>query len=204
MGICILKEDHPLRVQFGPGLVIHAAREYIYGGYTRYIPGGGSERIPEQKRVTVACGGAVSRLYDRKDSRYVSDYLVPNTTPITCRNCLRRLGMDEDYKASNVRYVVFNNKTEEYYRHSRYSCSWVNHMLDATLYKVKPAAEKHTKRLYYVNKDGKDITRDEYLKVIQRERQLGIRPNTVRTVTRKSPIYDVITITINIEVQDNE
>jgi len=204
MGTCILKEDHPLRVRFGPGLAVHAAQEYTFGGFQRFVTGGGLVTVPEQKRITIACGGIPSRLYEKGSANIKRKHIMPNTTSITCKKCLKALGMDDEYKPSTTRYVVYDNEAEEYYRHSRYSCSWVKHMLDATLYKVRAAAEAHTKRIYYVNAEGNDITRDEYHKVLKRERGLRIHPNSVRRVNRKSPRYDVVTININIEVQDEK
>jgi len=186
MGTCILKEDHPLRVRFGPGLAVHAAQEYTFGGFQRFVTGGGLVTVPEQKRITIACGGIPSRLYEKGSANIKRKHIMP------------------EYKPSTTRYVVYDNEAEEYYRHSRYSCSWVKHMLDATLYKVRAAAEAHTKRIYYVNAEGNDITRDEYHKVLKRERGLRIHPNSVRRVNRKSPRYDVVTININIEVQDEK
>jgi hypothetical protein len=201
MGICVLKQDHPFRIQFGPNLVVHAAREYTYGGFYRstykYNSGNRSkEYIPEQKRITLACSRGAWK-YTETDEN-MKNYLVPNNTPITCKSCLKKLGMDEDYEPSNVRYVVKDNETEEYYRHG-YGCSWVENILDATLYKVKHGAENHTRRYVYADDKGNQLAYNKFAKLREIDKEKAQRYKRTRI---KSPRYDVVTITIDIKVQD--
>jgi len=189
--VCILKQDHPLRVQFGPGLVVHAARQDMYGGFYRYrYTSSESELVPKRKIVCIPCKNRYSL---KEQGLFADNYLVPNTTPITCKLCLKRLGMSEE-KASPVRYVIIDNETGEYYKHARYSCSWVQDMLDATLYKMRHPAEQHTKRRFWEDCEGNEISRDEYQKLVKKGKK-------VNTTYKKSPRYDVLTVTINLNVE---
>lgn len=186
MTICILKTDHPIRVQFGHGLVIHAAREQKCGGFNRYVYDNDSrltkvEYVPPTTRIYVACS------YCKVEERHI----VANNSAITCKQCSKRLGLDK-VKASPERYVVVNTETGEFYKNSRHCSNWIDDILDATLYKVKGVAEKLTTQRYYVNGDGNEVTFSEYLKLRGKDKGAAER-------RRKNPNRNMRTVTITVD-----
>lgn len=186
MAVCTLKTDHPIRVQFGPGLVVHAAQKNKYGGFhtTKFSISGGSESkyVEPTTRIYVACG----RWHvDKK-------HIIANTTSITCKKCAKKLGFIE-HKASPKRFVVKNNETGEYYKKG---CSnWVEDILDATFYKIKAVARKKTERVCYRDVDGNEISRNEFLKHDPETR--GFEGFSIGR--KKNSKYDVRTVTITVD-----
>ena len=184
MSFCRAIPDHPIRVQFGKGLVIHAARKETCGGYDRrdYTgPGVKIIHISEREVVRIAC-----RWED-----IPKEYVVKNTTPITCKQCLKALGMFEK-EASPKRFVVKRRDTGEYFQKKRHCPKWVDNILDATMYKVKPAAESHTKRVFYRDTDGNEVPYGEYCKRQKTDEQI------IRTIEKHSN-YEVKTVKITVE-----
>lgn len=186
MAVCTLKTDHPIRVQFGSGLAVHAAQKNKYGGFhtTKFSIGGGSETkyVEPTTRIYVACG----RWHvDKK-------HIVANTTSITCKKCAKKLGFIE-HKVSPKRFVVKNNETGEYYKKG---CSnWVEDILDATFYKMKAVAEKKTEMTCYRDGGGNEISRDEFFNHSHETRT----SKGMRIGRKKSSKYDVRTVTITID-----
>ena len=187
MTFCTKELDYPLRAQFGFGLAVHAARMQEVGGHHRgFRDASGklqSERVPVTEEVRIACS------WRKKASK---GDLVPNNTTITCKQCSKKLGMVE-LESSPKRFVVVDNETGEYYKHARHSCNWVKDILDATLYKVKSPAERHTERAFFEDAEGNQLTYAEYNKRRKTEER-GLNRSR-----RKSPRYDVLTITISID-----
>lgn len=187
MAYCTKELDHPLRAQFGFGLAVHAAHMQKVGGHHRsFLDDNGkriSERVPVTDEVRIACS------WRKKTSK---KNLVSNNTTITCKQCSKRLGMVE-LESSPKRFVVVDNETGEYYKHARHSCNWVKDILDSTLYKVKSAAERHTERTYFEDAEGNQLTYKEYGERRKAEEK-GLNYSS-----RKSPRYDVLTITISID-----
>jgi hypothetical protein len=180
--------DYPLRVQLGPGLVVHAASIRKVGGYyTRKadpLTGilGESYQVPVTEEIYIACRRY--GVYHPNKIKIEEKYLVANTEAITCKACAKAMGMDET-RTDPIRYVIFKKSTGEYYKKGRY-CSqpWVEDVGDATLYKVEGVAIKKTMRTYYETLDGRRIKYKDIRPGQQTKRKTEPNPDLeLKTVT---------------------
>ena len=188
MSYCDMQKcDYPWRVQFGPGLVVHAARETKKHASVHYGPRDSNGNyiktpIPERMAIRLACS------WRKEPSK---DNLVENTTSITCKNCAREIGMSEP-KPKPKRYIIIRNDTGEYYKKAGWCPKWVKDPTNATLYKVRAVAEKFTVKTHYLDVSGNNITHHEYI----RGKRAGEKVTSER---KKDPNYDVKTVTITID-----
>jgi len=140
--LCPTSKDRPLRVQLTKGGVIHAATYRDYGGFTRYIHNEQrGEYVPKQKRLEIACRWKAPILS--------KDHLVPNTTHITCKSCMKRMGMSEG-PVSPKRYVVRRIDTGEFMKNTASRCSgWSDSLTDAFFFRTEHTARDKCKVMRY-------------------------------------------------------
>jgi len=123
--------DQELRVQLTKGGVIHAGTYQNFGGFTRHDwKSGVTEFIPKRRGIRIACSWdeiPESKLVDKKEK-------------ITCKNCMKRMGLDES-PLSPQRFVVRRKDTGEFMKNTGTRCSgWSNSITDAFFFKRKHTA----------------------------------------------------------------
>jgi len=141
---CLLDKDQPLRVQTSKGGVIHAGDYHIFGGYTSWNSLTGKKNIPREEDVRTACSW----------KRVSKSKIVSNKKPITCKNCMKKIGMVEGPVFPD-RFVVRRKDTGEFFKNTRSRCSvWADDLTDAWFYKRRGDAMRKIKRVRYVDRDG--------------------------------------------------
>jgi len=157
---CKTGKDYDLRVRYSENGVVHAAYKHTIGPFKtwRGLESGGMEEKPAREVVAIAC-----KRIGFSNPGVNEEHLVPSTHKITCKNCLRVMGVIKP-KPTPVRYVVMDSKTGEYLKRERGFCKnpWVENIFDATLYKSRPAAIEQTKRYRYYDADGRELTHKEF------------------------------------------
>jgi hypothetical protein len=176
-----MKCDYPLRVQLGPDRVVHAATEQKLSAYTTHQFGGRTFESPARTIIRTACS---YKELSKKD-------LVENTTPITCKNCAKAIGMAEP-KRSPKRFVVMRNDTGDFYKKAGWCAKWVEDPTEATLYKIRGAAEKIATRRHYFDALGKEISYHEYLKQSREGKKASMK-------RIKHPNYEIKTMTVTLD-----
>ena len=152
-------KDYDLRVQYHDGGVVHAAYKHTIPKHTTWMGlGRKGIEVPAHETVAIAC-----KRPDFSNDGVNEAHLVPSKNEITCKNCLRVMGIIKP-KPTPVRYVILNTETGEYLKRERGFCKspWVENIFDATLYKSRPAAVEQTKRYRYYDAEGKEMTHEEY------------------------------------------
>ena len=135
---CLLNTDQPLRVQLSNNGVIHAGRFYTTRPHTSITWVGEAEnRIehyhPAKEVVQIACSW--------KDTS--EEKIVSNNKSITCKNCMKRMGMVEG-PIFPTRFVVRKKDTGEFYKNTTTRCSeWADDISDAFLFKRECDALRH-------------------------------------------------------------
>lgn len=142
---CLLSNDQPLRVQLSKGGVIHAGDHHHYT--ERRLWKGGSrldEVIPAHTGIRIACSWREIPL----------DKEVSKKKTITCKNCMKRMGMIEGAVFPD-RFVVRRKDTGEFFKNTRSRCSvWSEDISDAWFYKRRGDAEKKGKRVRWIDDKG--------------------------------------------------
>jgi hypothetical protein len=162
--------DQPLRIQKAKDGVIHAGSYQDYGGFTSMVYNretGRSENkfIPKRKRISIVC----SR-YSRDDT--VESDLVENTHSITCKSCLKLMGLIDDSENAK-RFVIVSKETGEFYKNTSTRCSvWSESIYEAFFFKRKGTAEAKCMSWVYIV-DGKILK--------YREWQAAGRPKATHT-----------------------
>ena len=160
---CIMAKEFPKRAKTASGKVVHAAREYISRAHSAYKFTAGSKELidfPERILLYAACGQTSSE--NLKE--------IANTEPITCKSCMKAMDMHE--KASfNVRHVLVEKESGYFYRKAGYRKNWVKNFADATLYKVRAAAENNGIITEFFSDDGNKISHEEFYEVSYQERR---------------------------------
>ena len=160
---CLADKDQPLRVRLTKSGVVHAAAYRNYGGFTQWYQGDNrSEYVPKQKRLEIACRWRRPGTLD--------EFLVPNTEKITCKSCMKRMGMVEG-PISPKRYVVHNKDTGEYLKNTNTRCSgWSDSLSDAFFFRTEHTAEDKCK-VYRYRVGNKLLTYTEWAKAGRPERK---------------------------------
>ncbi len=161
---CRIPIDWDKRFQLSKDGVVHAARtinvkttvQYKYN-YTSHK----QERVgtvPAHDRLMSACS-----TYWSKDP---NDFMeVANTTEITCKNCMKAMGIKPTVAPSNKRYVLMEVASGYFYKNGGYSTSvWQDDVMNATLYKTKKGARDNGKISFYM-KGKKRLTSAEHWKI---------------------------------------
>jgi len=141
---CLADRDQPLRVRLSKDGVVHAAAYRNFGGFTRYsyssynhnsdTAESREEYVPKQKRIEIACRWR----FPKKD---MSKLLISNAENITCKSCMKRMGMVEG-PISPKRYVVLNKDTGEYMKNTSSRCSgWSESLSDAFFFRTEHTAK---------------------------------------------------------------
>jgi hypothetical protein len=153
-------KDYDLRVRYHDGGVVHAAYKHTIGPYKtwRGLGSGGMEEKPAREVVAIAC-----KRVGFSNPGVNEEHLVSNKNEITCKNCLRVMGVITP-KTTSARYVVVDTKTGMYLKRGRGFCKdpWVEDVLDATIYRSKPAAIHQTKRYRYFDGNDNEMTHKEF------------------------------------------
>lgn len=136
---CKPYRDYPERAKVSKSGVVHAAFMTTQVRDSKEVP-----------FVRLACS------YDLLDM----DKLVEKGTSITCKNCMRELGIT-DGKVYSTRYLLQRLDTDDFYRKTRVWGDWVRDMPNATLYKTRGVAETYGKRVFYYDNSGREITHQE-------------------------------------------
>jgi hypothetical protein len=136
---CSASKDQPIRVRTSKKGVVHGAAYQNYGGFTRYR---GAERmgekdageyVPKQQRLTLACRW--------KKPKGLEEFIVPNTEQITCKQCMKRMGMIEGPIAPK-RFVVRRLDTGEFMKNTNSRCSgWAESLTDAFFFRREHTAK---------------------------------------------------------------
>lgn len=138
---CLINKDQPIRVRLSKTGVIHAAAYRDYGGFTQWThtrDSKGSIYVPRQKRLQIACRWGNMKIP-------LDKFIVPNTTPITCKSCMKQMGMVEG-PVSPKRYVVRNIKTGEFMKNTSSRCSgWSDSLTDAFFFRTEYTAKDKCK-----------------------------------------------------------
>lgn len=157
---CSTPKEFPKRVKTHSGKVIHAARITISAPYTYYSNEHGAITRPEKKTVFTACYQTPTNSLQEVD----------NTEVITCKKCMKAMGM-LDKATFTKRYVLCEIESGYFFRKAGYRKNWVNNFADATLYKVRAAAEKQGNILEYFDIEGNEMSRKAYYSILQAERR---------------------------------
>lgn len=130
---CLLK-DQPLRVRFTPKGVVHAASYRRYGGFSYYhCASKRFKNIPEHEVVQIACRW-------REPKEDLSKFLVSNKEKITCKACIKRMGMD-DGPESPERYVIRRKSDGKFMKNTYSRCSgWSDSITDAFFFRKRYTA----------------------------------------------------------------
>lgn len=152
-------KDYDLRVQYKEGGVVHAAYKHTVPKHSTWT---GLDRrsieVPAREVVAIAC-----KRVGFSNPGVNEVHLVPSNNKITCKNCLRVMGIIKA-ETTPARYVVVDTKTSMFLKRARGFCKdpWVEDILDATIYKSRPAAVNQTKLHRYYDVNGKELTHKEY------------------------------------------
>lgn len=136
--------DQPERVQMSPKGVVHAASYINVGGF--YIHKWKEEDvwIPKEKKLFLAC--------KRASGNVLRKWIVNRNTPITCKNCLKAMGLLDEQETK--RYVVFNTKTKEFFKNTNSNCSqWSEDIYESFLFRREHTAEQQCMVWRYRVKD---------------------------------------------------
>lgn len=122
---CLINKDQPLRVQISKGGVIHAA------AHTK-----------DPKKLSIACR------WESLEEPF-KGYLVSNTTSITCKACMKRIGMYENPE-SPKRYIVRKIDSGEFLKNTNSRCSiWSNSVSDAFFFRKKHTARNKCEVVFH-------------------------------------------------------
>ena len=141
---CLLNTDQPLRVQTAKGGVIHAGDYHHFHGRHIWRSGRKGEYIEPHEGVRIACSW----------KEVPKSKVVDNRNAITCKNCMKKMGMDESAVFPD-RYVIRRKDTGEFFKNTRSRCSmWSKDLSDAWFYKRKGDTKKRINRVRYVDDAG--------------------------------------------------
>jgi hypothetical protein len=185
---CLLNKDQPLRVQLSKNGVVHAGDWTTEGGgyrYTYHAHGRTEEKVPLAKKIRVACKW---RGVDPK-------FEISNKESITCKSCMKAMGMIEG-PVFPKRYVVRRKDTGEFYKKTASRCSvWAPDLIDAWFFKRQADALNYCKRGHYVDDEGNVHKTQEYY--IDEDKR--IRRGKYRYEKYLHPNFEVRTVKITLE-----
>ena len=149
---CLLNKDQPLRVKLSKNGVTHAGDYFTTRAYTQYSAANrDGEKIPSREVVRIACSW----------KNVGKSKVVSNKEPITCKNCMKAMGM-VDGPVFPDRFVIQNTETGEFFKNTRSRCSvWSADVTDAWFYKRKGDAKRQTQTTKYKLDDGRLVTYSE-------------------------------------------
>lgn len=140
--VCRYQQDYPYRMVVAKGGVVHAACIEYRRGHTTYTYKAKGEKgfrkeIPPRDVYTRACKWEDIGLAEGEEM------LVASSTEITCKQCLKAMGIVEA-RASAERYAVMEAESGKFFKKSARWCKdpWVSDILNATLYQMRSAAER--------------------------------------------------------------
>jgi hypothetical protein len=166
-----MEKDYPKRLRLDNGAV-HAAHMVHFNASSscRVDPFTGksiSTSTPAHDEVIPACGRKYS--YAEKYGRYVE---VDPTTPITCKNCLKKIGGEQVPSKAGCRFVLQEIESGYFFQKKGWRGSFVEDINRATTYATETTAKTHGKKSFYEHKNsGKRIKYTEYRDLPQEEKK---------------------------------
>ena len=154
-----MSKDQPLRVQFTEKGVVHAGEYGIFGGEHKTIWGERDEngrlktkKMPQRKGIRIACSWKEVPLSAE----------VSNRKTITCKNCMKKMGMVEGPVFPD-RWVIRRKDTGEFLKNTSSRCTaWSEHVIDAWFWKRKGDAKKRCKTGRWVDNQGRPHKLQKY------------------------------------------
>lgn len=173
-GCAIYNADWPLRARsegrpdsMGKPKVVHAAKVRIHKEYTRFGRNLPAETVPQKEVIQVACSSSRYH-YDSSGTLLLPMWhLLENNETITCKNCMKIIGMKPIRDDGNLRFVLMEKESGYFFKKDG---KWQEDVGNASLYINKHSAEGHGNRRIYTGPSGKEIFYEEYRALNMEER----------------------------------
>ena len=168
---CITSDlDFDKRVTIGNGKVVHAARDFhvrprVMRSYvTIYGDGPPTPDVvaPAMDVLATACSSASEFKHRERMVLLENIVEVPHNSEITCKHCLRELGMNEKSRTP-LRFVLVEKESGYFFKKQSWRTSWVRELTEATLYAVEGVARSYGEKAFYEHRSSKKrISYTEY------------------------------------------